>query len=80
MALFKKKKSVPVKSFSEKLSDIKGIFKSAYEGAIELNNEITEDNKVKKIEIEAIQAQIDFNNKVLEDGTRFVGKLKDLLA
>ena len=40
---------------------------------------ITLDKKNKQNEINAIQAQIDFNNKVLEDSTHFVGKLGEIL-
>ena len=62
----KKEKEVKEVSFSDKLNSVKQVFKEAYEGAIQLNESITLDNKNKQNEINAIQAQIDFNNKVLE--------------
>ena len=73
------KKNKKVENFSDKLNSVKQVFKEAYEGAIQLNESITLDNKNKHNEIYAIQAQIDFNNKVLEDSTHFVGKLGEIL-
>ena len=75
----KKEKEVKEVSFSDKLNSVKQVFKEAYEGAIQLNESITLDNKNKQNEINAIQAQIDFNNKVLEDSTHFVGKHGEIL-
>ena len=79
MIFLKKKKEAKEVSFSDKLNSVKQVFKEAYEGAIQLNESITLDNKNKQNEINAIQAQIDFNNKVLEDSTHFVRKLGEIL-
>ena len=75
----KKEKEVKEVNFSDKLNSVKQVFKEAYEGAIQLNESITLDNKNKQNEINAIQAQIDFNNKVLEDSTYFIRKLSEIL-
>ena len=75
----KKEKEVKEVNFSDKLNSVKQVFKEAYEGRIQLNESITLDNKNKQNEINAIQAQIDFNNKVLKDSTHFVGKLGEIL-
>lgn len=75
-----KKQTTPeVINFASKLDSVKAVFKEAYEGAIQLNESITLDNKQKQNEIDAIQAQIDFNNKVLSDSTNFVGKIGEIL-
>lgn len=75
MKLFSKKPN-----FAAQLDNVKQVFKDALEGAIELNESITLDNKQKQNEIDALNAQIDFNNKVLNDSTNFVGKLSSLLT
>lgn len=75
MKLFNKKPN-----FAAQLDNVKQVFKDALEGAIELNESITLDNKQKQNEIDALNAQIDFNNKVLNDSTNFVGKLSSLLT
>ena len=43
----KKEKEVKEVSFSDKLNSVKQVFKEAYEGAIQLNESITLDNKNK---------------------------------
>ena len=75
--IFNEKKS---KSFAEQLAAVKSIFKSSYEQAIQLNQAIAEDTKVKQNEIAAIQTQIDFNTKISEDNTRYTDKLKELIG
>ena len=52
----KKEKEVKEVNFSDKLNSVKQVFKEAYEGAIQLNESITLDNKNKQNEINAIQA------------------------
>lgn len=68
------------KSFAEQLAAVKGIFKSSYEQAIQLNSAIAEDTKIKQNEIASIQTQIDFNTKVAEDNGKYIEKLKELIG
>lgn len=75
----KKKKEVKVATFANQLASVKQVFKNAYDGATELIASIVLDNKNKQNEINAIQAQIDFNNKVLEESSSFIGKLGEIL-
>lgn len=41
---------------------------------------IAEDIKVKQNEIASIQTQIEFNQQVAEDNSKYISKLKDLIS
>lgn len=56
------------------------IFKTSYDQAIALNTAIAEDIKVKQNEIASIQTQIEFNQQVAEDNSKYISKLKDLIS
>lgn len=45
-----------------------------------LNAAIAEDIKVKQNEIVSIQTQIEFNQQVAEDNSKYISKLKDLIS
>lgn len=45
-----------------------------------LNAAIAEDIKVKQNEIASIQTQIEFNQQVAEDNSKYISKLKDLIS
>lgn len=69
-----------VKSFAEQLAEVKNIFRTSYDQAIALNAAIAEDIKVKQNEIASIQTQIEFNQQVAEDNSKYISKLKDLIS
>lgn len=71
-SIFSNKKQV--KSFAEQLAEVKNIFKTSYDQAI------AEDIKVKQNEIASIQTQIEFNQQVAEDNSKYISKLKDLIS
>lgn len=77
MNIFDKKQA---KSFAEQLAEVKNIFKTSYDQAIALNAAIAEDIKVKQNEIVSIQTQIEFNQQVAEDNSKYISKLKDLIS
>lgn len=45
-----------------------------------LNSAIAEDIKVKQNEIVSIQTQIEFNQQVADDNSKYISKLKDLIS
>lgn len=69
-----------IKSFAEQLAEVKNIFKTSYDQAMALNAAIAEDIKVKQNEIVSIQTQIEFNQQVAEDNSKYISKLKDLIS
>lgn len=71
-SIFSNKKQV--KSFAEQLAEVKNIFRTSYDQAI------AEDIKVKQNEIASIQTQIEFNQQVAEDNSKYISKLKDLIS
>lgn len=75
-SIFGNKKQI--KSFAEQLAEVKNIFKTSYDQA--LNAAIAEDIKVKQNEIASIQTQIEFNQQVAEDNSKYISKLKDLIS
>lgn len=77
-SIFSNKKQV--KSFAEQLAEVKNIFRTSYDQAIALNAAIAEDIKVKQNEIASIQTQIEFNQQVVEDNSKYISKLKDLIS
>lgn len=60
--------------------EVKNIFKTSYDQAMALNAAIAEDIKVKQNEIVSIQTQIEFNQQVAEDNSKYISKLKDLIS
>lgn len=78
-SIFGNKKN-KIKSFAEQLAEVKNIFKTSYDQAMALNAAIAEDIKVKKNEIVSIQTQIEFNQQVAEDNSKYISKLKDLIS
>lgn len=68
--------SKKVKSFAE----VKNVFRTSYDQAIALNSAIAEDIKVKQNEIASIQTQIEFNQQVADDNSKYISKLKDLIS
>lgn len=42
--------------------------------------QLAEDIKVKQNEIASIQTQIEFNQQVAEDNSKYISKLKDLIS
>lgn len=68
-SIFGSKKQI--KSFAEQLAEVKNIFKTSYDQAMALNAAIAEDIKVK---------QIEFNQQVAEDNSKYISKLKDLIS
>lgn len=77
-SIFGSKKQI--KSFAEQLAEVKNIFKTSYDKAMALNAAIAEDIKVKQNEIVSIQTQIEFNQQVAEDNSKYISKLKDLIS
>lgn len=77
-SIFGSKKQI--KSFAEQLAEVKNIFKTSYDPAMALNAAIAEDIKVKQNEIVSIQTQIEFNQQVAEDNSKYISKLKDLIS
>lgn len=59
---------------------LKGIYATSYDQAMALNAAIAEDIKVKQNEIVSIQTQIEFNQQVAEDNSKYISKLKDLIS
>lgn len=51
-----------------------------YDQSIALNAAIAEDIKIKQNEIASIQTQIEFNQQVAEDNSKYISKLKDLIS
>lgn len=74
------KKKVVVKSFAEQLADVKNIFQSSYNQAIALNKSISDDTAAKRIEIQNIEPQIEFNSKIEADNEKYISKLGELLS
>lgn len=74
------KKKVVVKSFAEQLADVKNIFQSSYNQAIALNKSISDDTAAKRIEIQNIEPQIEFNSKIAADNEKYISKLGELLS
>ena len=74
------KKKVIVKSFAEQLADVKNIFQSSYNQAIALNKSISDDTAAKRIEIQNIESQIEFNSKIAADNEKYISKLGELLS
>lgn len=72
-------KKKQIKSFAEQLAEVKNIFKTSYDQAMALNA-AAEDIKVKQNEIASIQTQIEFNQQVAEDNSKYISKLKDLIS
>ena len=70
--------SKKVKSFAEQLPEVKNVFRTSYDQA--LNSAIAEDIKVKQNEIASIQTQIEFNQQVADDNSKYISKLKDLIS
>lgn len=68
-SIFGNKKQI--KSFAEQLAEVKNIFKTSYDQAMALNAAIAEDIKVKQNEIVSIQTQIEFNQQVAEDNSKY---------
>ena len=68
------------KSFAEQLAEVKNVFRTSYDQAIALNSAIAEDIKVKQNEIASIQTQIEFNQQVADDNSKYISKLKDLIS
>lgn len=66
------------KSFAEQLAEVKNIFRTSYDQAMALNSAIAEDIKVN--EIVSIQTQIEFNQQVADDNSKYISKLKDLIS
>lgn len=77
-SIFGSKKQI--KSFAEQLAEVKNIFKTSYDQAMALNAAIAEDIKVKQNEIASTQTQIEFNQQVAEDNSKYISKLKDLIS
>lgn len=77
-SIFGSKKQI--KSFAEQLAEVKNIFKTSSDQAMALNAAIAEDIKVKQNEIASIQTQIEFNQQVAEDNSKYISKLKDLIS
>lgn len=77
-SIFGSKKQI--KSFAEQLAEVKNIFKTSYDQAMALNAATAEDIKVKQNEIVSIQTQIEFNQQVAEDNSKYISKLKDLIS
>lgn len=75
-SIFGSKKQI--KSFAEQLAEVKNIFKTSYDQAMALNAAIAED--IKQNEIASIQTQIEFNQQVAEDNSKYISKLKDLIS
>lgn len=73
-SIFGSKKQI--KSFAEQLAEVKNIFKTSYDQAMALNAAIAEDIKVKQNEIVSIQTQIEFNQQVAEDNSKYSLNLK----
>lgn len=70
-----------VKSFAEQTCRSKEHFlRLSYDQAIALNSAIAEDIKVKQNEIASIQTQIEFNQQVADDNSKYISKLKDLIS
>lgn len=59
---------------------IKSFAETSYDQAMALNAAIAEDIKVKQNEIVSIQTQIEFNQQVAEDNSKYISKLKDLIS
>lgn len=57
-----------------------GAVYTIYDQAIALNSAIAEDIKVKQNEIASIQTQIEFNQQVADDNSKYISKLKDLIS
>lgn len=74
------KKKVVVKSFAEQLADVKNIFQSSYNQAIALNKSISDDTAAKRIEIQNIESQIEFNSKIAADNEKYISKLGEPLS
>ena len=74
------KKKIVVKSFAEQLADVKNIFQSSYNQAIALNKSISDDTAAKRIEIQNIESQIEFNSKIAADNEKYISKLGELLS
>lgn len=64
--------SKKVKSFAEQLEEVKNVFRTFYDQAIALNSAIAEDIKVKQNEIASIQTQIEFNQQVADDNSKYI--------
>lgn len=77
-SIFGSKKSK--KSFAEQLAEVKNIFRTSYDQAMALNSAIAEDIKVKQNQIVSIQTQIEFNQQVADDNSKYISKLKDLIS
>lgn len=66
-------------SFAGRLGDIKGIFTSALEDASNLKNEILESIQEKEEEISYLQTQVNSDKNNLDETTRFITKVEELV-
>lgn len=66
-------------SFASRLGDIKGIFTSALEDASNLKNEILESIQEKEEEISYLQTQVNSDKNNLDETTRFITKVEELV-
>lgn len=67
-----------IHNITEQLAEVKNVFRTSYDQA--LNSAIAEDIKVKQNEIASIQTQIEFNQQVADDNSKYISKLKDLIS
>ena len=74
-----KNKKVVVPSFSDRISGIKSIFKSAYEQANSLHAEIVEDIKAKNAKIAELQNDIDKVNITKKETEEFISNIEKFI-
>lgn len=80
MGLFESKSQPKVvkKSFAEQLADVKSVFKKAYEDAAGVATQCDTHIKKKQATIKEIETEISITQKVKDEASAFMAKLKDL--
>lgn len=80
MGIFTKTKSNVTKmSFSEQLTNIKEVFRSAYQKAENLSREIEADIAAKTSRIATLQSQLQASETVMKDTEKFMKSIENFI-
>ena len=74
MAIFNTKQN-----FAEKFDNIKSVFTKTYEQAKALKEEMVSEVNSKKLEIEALQNEIQKTQSTIDDTSKFMNKIEEFI-
>ena len=74
MAIFNTKQN-----FAEKFDNIKSVFTKTYEQAKALKEEMVSEVNSKKLEIEALQNEIQKTQNTIDDTSKFMNKIEEFI-